>query len=185
MQELIFLKEAYIQPRSGNRYPRGEYPRNALPKEIRYDKKYVTELPGAVVKTEDDNEISLNQKEPPVAKLNKKTYEILENTKLNLNSASKTELMDLPSIGIKKAETIISNRPYKDLDELKEKTGLSIDLKELDAVIEPVQDPTLVTGAKMKTYKKESVYAQNRKREQKKEEIISEFKKNVLTEEEK
>ena len=40
-------------------------------------------------------------------------------TKLNLNKATKTELMTLPGIADAKATSIISDRPYTDLDDAK------------------------------------------------------------------
>jgi len=44
--------------------------------------------------------------------------------KTNVNTASSSELDSLPSIGPAYAEKIISNRPYKDLSEFEESSGL-------------------------------------------------------------
>ena len=44
--------------------------------------------------------------------------------KTNVNTASSSELDSLPSIGPAYAEKIISNRPYKDLFEFEESSGL-------------------------------------------------------------
>jgi len=44
--------------------------------------------------------------------------------KVNVNTASSSELDTLPGIGPANAEKIISNRPYKDLSEFESKSGL-------------------------------------------------------------
>lgn len=41
--------------------------------------------------------------------------------KININSASKAELMKLPSVGEKRAEKIMSRRPYTNAEDLKAK----------------------------------------------------------------
>ncbi len=46
-------------------------------------------------------------------------------TNVNINNASEEELDALPGIGPAYAKKIIDNRPYKDISELKEKSGLS------------------------------------------------------------
>jgi competence protein ComEA len=47
-----------------------------------------------------------------------------ESGKINVNTASSSELDSLPGIGPAYAEKIISNRPYNDLKELESKSGL-------------------------------------------------------------
>jgi competence protein ComEA len=44
--------------------------------------------------------------------------------KVNVNTASSSELDTLPGIGPANAEKIISNRPYKDFAEFESKSGL-------------------------------------------------------------
>ncbi len=47
-----------------------------------------------------------------------------QNGLVNINAASKSELDSLWGIGEKRAEAIISNRPYSNVDELKSKAGI-------------------------------------------------------------
>lgn len=52
------------------------------------------------------------------------THTTDSNGKINVNTASSSELDSLPGIGPTYAEKIISNRPYKDLSEFEEISGL-------------------------------------------------------------
>jgi DNA uptake protein ComE-like DNA-binding protein len=47
---------------------------------------------------------------------------------LDLNSASKTELMKLPGIGDATADAIIKNRPYTNKTQIKTKAGVAADV---------------------------------------------------------
>jgi len=47
-----------------------------------------------------------------------------QNGVVNINTASKSELDSLWGIGEKRAEAIIANRPYSNVEELKEKAGI-------------------------------------------------------------
>jgi competence protein ComEA len=48
-----------------------------------------------------------------------------ENKKINLNTSTKAELMSINSIGDKKADLIIKNRPYKSIWDLSKIDGIS------------------------------------------------------------
>jgi competence protein ComEA len=48
-----------------------------------------------------------------------------ENKKINLNTATKAELMSLNGVGDKKADLIINNRPYKSIWDLSSIDGIS------------------------------------------------------------
>jgi DNA uptake protein ComE-like DNA-binding protein len=53
---------------------------------------------------------------------------------IDINSASKTELMTLPGIGDVRADAIIKGRPYKGKDELVQKKIIT------DGVYQPIKD---------------------------------------------
>lgn len=55
-------------------------------------------------------------------------------SKLNINTASQEDIDDLPGIGPVYAARFIENRPYDDLENLKEKSGVS------ESVIEKIKD---------------------------------------------
>ena len=50
---------------------------------------------------------------------------------IDINTATKDQLMQLPGVGPKKSEKIISNRPYKSVDDLKGK-GIGVGEKTLE-----------------------------------------------------
>jgi len=56
------------------------------------------------------------------------------NTLTNVNSASVEDLDELPGIGPANAQKIIDNRPYSNLEELKENSGLS------ESTVEKIED---------------------------------------------
>lgn len=55
--------------------------------------------------------------------------------KININTATKKELIDLPGIGEKTAEKIIKGRPYKTIDDLKRIPGMKNRLKKFSDLI--------------------------------------------------
>lgn len=57
-----------------------------------------------------------------------------ETSKINVNSATQKELEDLPRVGEVTAGKIIDNRPYANIEELQEKTGI------YDSVVEQIKD---------------------------------------------
>lgn len=60
----------------------------------------------------------------------------LNSKKININTATKEELVDLPGIGEKTADKIIKGRPYKTIDDLKRIPGMKNRLKKFsDSII--------------------------------------------------
>lgn len=70
-----------------------------------------------------ENNVTINQEIPKSFEKNSKVLKNFENfsKEININEASKYDLMELPGIGKNKAQSIIDNRPYNHIKELKEK----------------------------------------------------------------
>ena len=141
----VLLKKEYIVPKTGSRYPRGVYDTAALPYIIRTDKEWTSPIEEVQTEAEKQDERYLNLAAPPVKTLNKVSYK--EKPKLNINSATVAELMQMPGISTKRAKAIIANRPYADMADFKRRANLTaFNVDELDWEVATARPHTEVSG---------------------------------------
>lgn len=141
----VLLKKAYLVPRSGSRYPRGVYDSAALPYDIRANKEWVEPVEDVISEVDKQDERLLNINEPPVKHLNKITYKTKQ--PINVNEATVAQLLQMPGISNKRAQAIITNRPYIDMEDLKKRAGLTaLNVDKLDWIVAPIGIQTEVSG---------------------------------------
>lgn len=84
----------------------------------------------------------------PIEKLAKREKEKLTAAlKININTASSEELQKIPYIGPKKAEKIISGRPYQSIEDILKVSGFG------EKTLEKIRDYITVTGKGLEDYK--------------------------------
>jgi len=84
----------------------------------------------------------------PIERLAKKEKEKLKAAlKININTASSEELQKIPYIGPKKAEKIISGRPYQSIEDILDLHGFG------EKTFEKIKDYITVTGKGLEGYK--------------------------------
>lgn len=181
----VILKKAYMIKKTGSRYPRGEYELESLPKAIRQDPNYVQTITEIKTSVEKDDERLLNRKEPSVKKIKATSY--APKLALNVNEATIDDLLQLPGIARKRAENIIANRPYIDMEDLKKRAGLTaLNVDELEWRVAPVSAKTEVSAMSIKpekvTHKPDTPSnrrVDKKEREKKKLELIAKDKENA------
>lgn len=111
----VRLKRDYVSP-SGNRFMIGTYNKNQLPTKIRDDLNYIVEVL-------DEVERPLYQFEETIEghiNLHVDFNKVIPQVNLiNVNTASKEELLTIKGIGEKTASNILVQRPFKDFEHFK------------------------------------------------------------------
>lgn len=179
----VLLKKEYLVPRTGSRYPRGVYDSASLPYEIRTNSEWTQPIEEIHSEVDKQDERLLNINEPPVKHLNKITYK--PKAPLNVNTATVAELMQMPGISTKRAETILKNRPYVDMADLKGRAGLTaLNVDKLDWIVAPVGVQTEVSAMSRsdKTPEEPKTVRTLRadEREQKKQDLVTTFVKEEI-----
>lgn len=179
----VLLKKEFIVKRSGSRYPRGVYDSAALPYEIRSDKEWTQPLEEIQSEVDKQDERLLNITEPPVKHLNKVTYK--PKNVINVNTATVAQLMQMPGISNKRAQAILENRPYVDMEDLRKRAGLTaLNVNKLDWEVAPVGIHTEVSAMSRsettppKPTKVRTLRADER--EQKKQKLVTTFVKEEI-----
>lgn len=178
----VLLKKSYIVPRSGSRYPRGVYDEEALPIAIRSNTEWIDPIEDVQSEVDKQDERLLNINEPPVKHLNKVTYK--PKSRLNVNTATVAQLMQMPGISNKRAQAIITNRPYVDMEDLKKRAGLTaINVNNLDWEVAPIGIQTEVSAMSRSEVKPEPKTVRTLRpdeREQHKQNIVNKFVKEEI-----
>jgi len=87
-------------------------------------KIYRTDYQGTITITTDGKTVTTEREAPPANKRWDYEKTVKEEDKVNLNTASFDELMDIPHVGRDKAEAIIAHRPFVSVDDLRRIKGI-------------------------------------------------------------
>jgi DNA uptake protein ComE-like DNA-binding protein len=109
----VKLKRDYVSS-SGNRFMIGTYNKNQLPIKIRDDLNYIVEVSDEIEKPLYQFEETVEGQITLHVDFNKTTPQV---KLINVNTATKDDLLTIKGIGEKTAISILEQRPFKDFDQ--------------------------------------------------------------------